>query len=75
MHYKSGITSWKSPNSDEFVTRKEYSKLAKRAGVCKLTIPNYLISLGYFHDKYNYYRLKDKIVLEHIANDSIIKTT
>jgi len=66
MHFKSGITSWKSPNSDEFVTRKEYSKLAKRAGVCKMTTPKYLFSLGYYHDHYNYYRLKDRIFLGSI---------
>jgi len=66
MHWKSGITSWKDPNTNEFITRKEYTKLGKRAAVCKLSIPEYLVSHGYFHDKYNYYRLKDKIFLDGI---------
>lgn len=64
MHFKSGITSWKDPITNEFVTRKEYAKYAKRAEVCKLSTPKYLVSLGYFHDHYNYYRLKDRIFLE-----------
>lgn len=75
MHFISGITSWKNPTTNEFVTRKEYSKFVKRAGVCKMTTPKYLVSLGYFHDKYNYYRLKDKISLERCMNNPIIKTT
>jgi len=64
MHWKSGITSWKDPNTNEFVTRKEYGKLAKRAGVNGLSVPEFLISKGYFQDRYHYYRLKDKMFLD-----------
>lgn len=64
MHWKSDITSWKNPNTNEFITRKEYGKLGKRAAVNGLSIPKYLVSLGYYHDKYNYYILKDKMFLD-----------
>jgi len=64
MHWKSGITSWKDPNTNEFVTRKEYGKLSKRASVNGFSAPEYLISKGYFKDRYHYYRLKDKMFLD-----------
>jgi len=53
MHWKSGITSWKDPNTNEFVTRKEYGKLSKRASVNGFSAPEYLISKGYFKDRYH----------------------
>jgi hypothetical protein len=63
MYFKSDITSWKDPNTNEFVTRKEYSMLSKRAGVNGVSTSEYLISIGYFQDKYHYYRLKAKLSL------------
>ena len=68
MHWKSGVTSWKDPNTNLFVTRKEYGRLGKRTAVNKMSIPNYLFSLGYFQDKYYYYRLKDKMFLKKEEN-------
>jgi hypothetical protein len=65
MYFKTDFTSWKNPTTNEFISRKEYGKLGKRAAVNKLSTSEYLISKGYFQDRYNYFRLKDKIFLDN----------
>jgi len=77
MHFKTNFTSWVDPNTKEFITRNEYSKLSKRATINGLSISEYLIPLGYIKDDYNYYRLRDKLFLENaeIIQDLKVVTT
>jgi len=65
MHFKTNYTSWKDPNTNEFITRNEYGKLGKRAKVNGISTLKYLTSLGYFKDDYNYYKLRDKLFLKN----------
>lgn len=66
MHFKSGITSWVDPKTNEFIERREYERLSKRARLNKLSTPEYLTSLGYIQNKYHYYRIRDKMFLENV---------
>ena len=60
MYFKTDFTPWKDPATNEFISRKEYGKLGKRATVNNMSTPDYLVSLGYLKDYYNYHRARDK---------------
>jgi len=59
MQWRSNITAWKDPITNEFISRTEYQILAKQTEKQKVSIPEYLISKGYYKDQYNYYRRKE----------------
>ena len=65
MYFKTNITSWVDPKTNEFINRREYDRLSKRATLNGLSTPEYLKSLDYIQDRYRYYRTRDKIFFEN----------